>query len=120
LSARKAREFFDQQKTTMRLNVEDFKDQSPSSLRKMAVLTPENRKKWLQTGVIVANNELADSLAPVIRRIEEIWPKLASASFDQDAANSFPDSLDLKIISKFIRKYHSRAEKLWNEGIRGE
>ena len=120
LSARKAREFFDQQKTTMRLNVEDFKDQSPSSLRKMAVLTPENRKKWLQTGVIVANNVLADSLAPVIRRIEEIWPKLAGASFNAEDANSFPDSLDLKIISKFIRKYHSRAEKLWNEGIRGE
>jgi hypothetical protein len=120
LEARKNRDFYDQKETTNRINTDDFKNAPPSFLRKKAVLTPENRKKWLQTGVIVANNMLADSLVPVMRRIEEIWPKLAGASFNAEDANSFPDSLDLKIISKFIRKYHSRAEKLWNEGIRGE
>jgi hypothetical protein len=114
LSTRKKREFFDQQKTTARLNVEDFKNQSPFFLREMAVLTLENREKWLQTGVIVANNVLAESLAPVIHRLEEIWPKLTDASFSPDAANSFPDSLDMKVVSKLIRKYHSRAQGMWD------
>ena len=114
LEARKNRDFYDENETTNRLNTEDFKNAPPSFLRNKAVLTPENREKWLQTGVIVANNVLADSFAPVIRRIEEIWPKLASASFDQDAANSFPLSLDLRIVSKLIRKYHSRSEAMWD------
>jgi hypothetical protein len=120
LVSRKKRNFFDQQKTTMRLNVEDLKNASPSSLRKMGVLTPENQGKWLQSGVIVANNVLANSLAPVIQRIEKIWPRLIDTSYNSEAENSFPDALDIKIMSKLIRKYHSRAEKLWNEGARGE
>lgn len=120
LVARKRRNFFDQQKTTNRLNVEGLSNASPSSLRKMAVLTPENREKWLESGVIVANESFAHSIAPVLPKLEKIWPQLKGATYNLEAENSFPDSLDLKIVSKLIRKYHSRAEKLWNEGARGE
>jgi hypothetical protein len=61
----------------------------------------------------MANESFAQSIAPVIAKLEKIWSQLSVAKFSKDAENSFPDSLDLKIVSKLIRKYHSRAEKIW-------
>jgi hypothetical protein len=120
LMARRKRSFFDKQETTYRLNVDSFKRESPASLLSGAVLSAENREKWLQSGVILANESFAQSIAPVIAKLEKIWPQLSVAKFSEDTESSFPDSLDLKIVSKLIRKYHTHTERLWNGGTLGE
>jgi hypothetical protein len=114
LVAKRKRSFFDRQETTNRLNVDSFKRESDASLRSRAVLNTKNRENWLQSGVIVANESFARSIAPVIPKLEKLWPQLTLAKFSKDAQSSFPDSLDLKIVSKLIRKYHSRAETMWD------
>jgi len=114
LIARKKRLFFDRQKTTFRLSTDQLSDASPSALRKMAVLNPKNRDQWLQAGVITTDNAFEESLKPVIDKLQKFWPQLTLATFKSEVADSFPDSLDLKIVSKLIRKYHSRAETMWD------
>ena len=120
LEVRLKRRFFDGEQTYSRLNVEGFKNVSIEQLISKATIGPQNQDKWLESGVIAANESFAHSIAPVISKLENIWPQLKGATYDSEAENSFPDSLDIKILSKLIRKYHSRAEKLWNEGARGE
>ena len=114
LVARKERNFFDKEATTFRLSVDEFKKVSPSLLRNNAVLTAENREKWLQSGVVVPNNLLSSSLKPVLQKLESIWPALAFSTFNAEVENTFPDALNMTIVSKLIRKYHTRAENFWN------
>jgi hypothetical protein len=118
--SRRNRNFFDQEETTNRLNFGNLKSATPASLRSTAVLSAKNKERWLQSGIIVANESFAQSIAPVITKLEKIWSQLSVAKFNKDAESSFPDSLDLKIVSKLIRKYHTRTERLWNGGGLGE
>ena len=116
LLARKGRDFFDQQETTFRLSVDEFKKASPSFLRNKAVLTPENREKWLQSGVVVPNNLLSSSLKPMLQKLESIWSALTLSTYNAEVENTFPDALNMTIVSKLIRKYHTRAEQFWKGG----
>lgn len=118
--SRRKRNFFDQDETTNRLNFGILKSQDITSLRSTAVLSEKNKERWLQSGVIMPNESFAQSIAPVISRLERLWPQLTLAKFSKEAQSSFSDSLDLKIVSKLIRKYHSRAESLWNDGSHRE
>jgi len=112
--SRRNRNFFDQEETTNRLNFGNLKSATPASLRSTAVLSAKNKERWLQSGIIVANESFAQSIAPVIAKLEKIWTQLSVAKFSEEAQSSFPDSLDLKIVSKLIRKYHSRAASMWD------
>ena len=114
LVVRKKRRFFDGAKTHSRLNQGQLSTLSPPTLRSRAVLTPNNQHDWLQTGVIVTNVALSQSLEPVIHRIEKIWGQLSLAKFSSEAENFFPDSFDSKTVSNLIRKYHDRTELLWD------
>ena len=120
LVSRRKRNFFDQQETIHRLNFGNFKSEDTASLRSTAVLSEKNKERWLQSGVIAVDESFAQSIAPVISKLEKIWSQLALAKFSKDAQSSFPDSLDLKIVSQIIRKYHTRAETLWDHNSNGE
>ena len=115
IQSRKKRSFFDQAKTTSRLNIDAFKSLDNTDLLSKAVLTPENYKRWLESGAIVRNSELSETLVPVIKRLKTIWPKLIRARYIPIVANTFPDALDIKTVSNIIRKYHSRAQSLWDK-----
>jgi hypothetical protein len=113
LENRKTRNFFDQQDTTYRLNVNELKNLPISELRSKAVLSSENKERWLQAGTIIENSEFRKTLLPVIEKVKDIWPELIRASYNPEDEHSFPDALDLRLVSRLIRRYHSRAERLW-------
>jgi len=117
LEYRKTRNFFDQQDTTYRLSVNELKNQPISELRSKAVLSSENKERWLQSGVIIENSEFRKTLLPVIEKIEVMWPEVILASYNPEDEHSFPDSLDIRLVSRLIRRYHSRAERLWAGSI---
>jgi len=110
---RKERSFFDQQKTTARLNWPELQKQSTSDLLLKAVVGDQNRDEWLESNLIIEDDSFNRALRPVIEKIREIWPDLIDAVYSTSTQETFPDALDLRIVSKLIRKYHDRAEKLW-------
>jgi len=120
LKARVDRTFFDGGKTFSRLNNDDFNNLSISELISRATIGSENKDKWLQASVIIEDNQLSETLKPVIEKLQKFWPHLTLATFNSEVADSFPDSLDLKIVSQIIRKYHTRAQTLWDRTSDGE
>jgi len=120
LEKRLNRKFFNGEKTFSRLNVDGFENVSIEQFISTASIGSQSQEKWLQSGVIVVDESFAQSIAPVISKLEKIWSQLTLAKFSKDAQSSFPDSLDLKIVSQIIRKYHTRAQTLWDRTSDGE
>ena len=117
LQRRLDRKFFDNQKTFSRLNLDEFNELDFLALRKSSTLNSSNMEKWIDSGVVINNDDFSKEILPIVEILRDHWNELAGATYSQEITNLFSAGIELQIVISILRKYHSKAENLWNRTI---
>lgn len=113
LKNRLDRTFFDKAKTFSRLNIDTFGGFDFQAFHRSSTLNADNKKNWLQKGVIIEDLAIAKEFEAVANELRSKWDLISNTVFSEDDRDSFTQEIDLKVVSSALRKYHSKSEKLW-------